>query len=140
MSEPERLREVGRWLRFAEGDLRGAEILLERRDILPHLACFHAQQAAEKAIKGSLIFLQTDFPKTHNLRLLCELLPDGWTLAEDPARFSALSFWAVEPRYPGDLPEATEEDAKDAVEEAREACETTLEDLERHGYTPPREG
>lgn len=140
MSEAEKREEVGRWLRFAGGDLRGAETLLERKDILPHLACFHAQQCAEKAIKGSLIFLQIDFPKTHNIRLLCERLPDGWTLAEDPARFSALSLWAVEPRYPGDLQEATEADAKAAVEEAREAYETTLEDLKERGYTPPDEG
>ncbi len=139
MSDPELVREVARWLRYARDDLRGAETLLERKDILPHLACFHAQQCAEKAIKGSLIFLQIGYPKTHNIQLLCERLPDGWTLAEDPARFSGLSDWAVEPRYPGDLREATEEDEKAAVEEAREVYETAIEDLERHGYNPPND-
>lgn len=139
MSDPELVREVARWLRYARDDLKVAEMILEHGQV-PRAACFNAQQCAEKAIKGSLIFLQIGYPKTHNIQLLCERLPDGWTLAEDPARFSGLSDWAVEPRYPGDLLEATEEDAKAAVEEAREAYETTLEDLERHGYVSPSEG
>lgn len=139
MSEPEIFREVGRWLRFAGSDLRGAEALLGREDVLPYLACFHAQQAAEKAIKGTLIFLQIDFPKTHNLILLIELLPGGWRVESMSREAASLSYWAVEPRYPGDLPEATEADAEAAVELARKIYETTLEDLERHGYTPPNE-
>lgn len=139
MSDPELLREVARWLRYARDDLSVAELILEHGQV-PRAACFNAQQCAEKAIKGSLIFLQTGYPKTHNIQLLCERLPDGWTLAEDPARFSDLSDWAVEPRYPGDLPEATEEDAKAAVEEAREIYETTFADLGRNGYAPPGEG
>lgn len=133
MSDPELVREVARWLRYARDDLRVGETILEHEQV-PRAACFHAQQCAEKAIKGSLIFLQIGYPKTHNIQLLCERLPDGWTLAEDPARFSDLSDWAAEPRYPGDLPEATEADAKAAVEQARKVYETTLEDLEKHGY------
>lgn len=140
MSDPELLKEVAHWLRYARDDLLGAETFLERKDLAPRLACFHAQQCAEKAIKSSLVFLQIRYPKTHNIQLLCEHLPDGWSLAEEPARFSDLSDWAVEPRYPGDLQEATEEDAKAAIEQARKVYETTLEDLERHGYTPPDEG
>lgn len=87
-------------------------------------------------MKASLIFLQIPFRKIHDLELLCRELPDGWTLAEDPARFSDLSDWAVEPRYPGDLPEATIADAEEAVELARNSYDTTLEDLKRHGYEP----
>ena len=63
MSGPERLDETRRWLRFAEEDLRAAEALLAQEDI-PRQACFHAQQAAEKAIKSIFVFLQTEFPYT----------------------------------------------------------------------------
>lgn len=116
MSEPERLRETGRWLRFAHDDQRGAEALLEREDVPPRLTCFLAQQAAEKAIKAALIFLQIEFPFRHDLDLLRTLLPDGWTLKKTPTGLGALSAWAVRGRYPGDLPEATQEVAEAAVE------------------------
>lgn len=139
MNDRERSEEVARWLRYAHEDLSIAEMILAHGQV-PRAACFHAQQCAEKAIKGSLVFLQTPFRKVHDLEALCKELPDGWTLAEDPARLSALSLWAVEPRYPGDLPEATEDDAKAAVEEARMVYETTIEDLGRGGFDPRNEG
>ncbi|MGF1472328.1 MAG: HEPN domain-containing protein [Rubrobacteraceae bacterium] len=134
MSESERLRETGRWLRFAHDDLRGAEALLEREDVPPRLSCFIAQQAAEKAIKAALIFLQIEFPFRHDLDLLRTLLPDGWTLKETPESLGSLSAWAVRGRYPGDLPDATEEQAEAAIQQAREVYETILKDLEAHGY------
>ncbi len=135
MNDPELLREVARWVRYARDDLKVAEVILEHSQV-PRAACFNAQQCAEKSIKASLVFLQIPFRRTHDLELLCKGLPEGWTLGEDPARLSSLSDWAVEPRYPGDLMEATEADARNAVEQARDVYETTLEDLKRHGYEP----
>lgn len=133
MSDPELLKEVARWVRYAKDDLKVARLILEHGQV-PRAACFNAQQCAEKSVKASLVFLQIPFPKTHDIRLLCELLPKGWTLGEDPARFSGLSDWAVEPRYPSDVREATREEAEAIVEQAREVYETMLEDLKRHGY------
>lgn len=138
MTDPDVLAEVDRWLRYARDDLRAAELLARQGDV-PRAACFHAQQAVEKAIKGSLIFLQTGFRKTHDLELLAGLLPEDWQLSEDPARFSRLSGWAVGPRYPNDILEATKEDAEAAIEQARDVLQTTLEDLKSHGYTPDNE-
>lgn len=134
MSEPEHVRETGRWLRFAHDDQRGAEALLERSDVPPRLACFFAQQAAEKSIKAALIFLQTEFPFRHDLDLLRDLLPDNWALKETPTGLGTLSVWVARSRYPGDLPEATREDAKAAIEKGRKVYETALADLEEHGY------
>lgn len=135
MSVSERLHEVGRWLRYAHDDLKVAELILEHGQV-PRAACFNAQQCAEKSIKATLVFLQLDFPKSHNLRQLCELLPEGWYFSEDPTTLSSLTIWAVEFRYPGDPPEATVEDAREAVELARYAYEMTFEDLKRHEYEP----
>jgi HEPN domain-containing protein len=101
---------------------------------VPRAACFHAQQTAEKAIKAIFVFLQTDFPYTHDLNRLRDLLPEGWPIKENLPDLSGLSLWAVEPRYPGDLPEATEKEAEALVEQAREILQMTLEDLKRHGY------
>jgi HEPN domain-containing protein len=133
MSDPELSGEVSRWMRFAREDLEVAEMIVEQEQA-PRTACFHAQQCAEKAIKASLVLLGIRFRKVHDLELLCQELPEGWTLSEDPERLSELTVWAVEPRYPGDLPEATEDDARTAVELAREVYETALRDLEEHGY------
>lgn len=133
MSDPELSGEVSRWLRYAREDLEVAEMIIEHEQAL-RVACFHAQQCAEKAIKASLVFLGTSFRKVHDLELLSQELPDDWALSKDPERLSWLTVWAVEPRYPGDLPEATEDDARAAVDRAREIFETALKDLENHGY------
>lgn len=133
MSDRELLKEVAHWVRYAKDDLKVAGLILEHGQVL-RAACFNAQQCAEKSVKAALVFLQIPFPKTHNVQLLCELLPEGWTLGEDPACFSGLSDWAVEPRYPSDVREATREEAEATVEQAREAYEMTLEDLKSHGY------
>lgn len=133
MSDPEILRVLRHWLRYAEDDLRSAEILLEHRGV-PRTCCFHAQQAAEKSIKTIFVFLQVDFPFTHDLNRLRDLVPDGWTIKEEFPDLAELSAWAVEPRYPGDLKEASQEDAEDAVEQARNVYKTALKDLEEHGY------
>lgn len=133
MSDPELSEEVSRWLRYAREDLEVAEMVIEHEHAL-RAACFHAQQCAEKAIKASLIFLGVSFRKVHDLELLSQELPNDWALSKDPERLSWLTVWAVEPRYPGDLPEASEDDANTAVDQAREILEMTLEDLEKHGF------
>ena len=62
------------WMRFAYSDLA-----LARSPLLPGVLleglCYHAQQAAEKALKAVLVFLNIDFPRTHNIRTLLDLLP-----------------------------------------------------------------
>lgn len=133
MSDPELLREVARWIRYSKDDLKIAELILAH-DQVPRAACFNAQQCAEKSMKASLVFLQIPFPKTHDLNGLRDLLPEGWTVKAGFPDLAELSAWAVEPRYPGDLIEATRQDAETAVEQARDIYETTLEDLQTHGY------
>ncbi len=138
MTDPDLRREVAGWLRYARDDLGAAELLIEHGGV-PRAACFHAQQAAEKAIKACLLSLQEGVPRSHDLELLVAKLPEDWRLREDPSSLADLSAWAVEPRYPGDLPDATEEQAEAAVEQARDIYETTLKDLEKHGYEPQDE-
>jgi HEPN domain-containing protein len=135
MSDPELLKELARWVRYAGDDLKVAELILNH-DQVPRAACFNAQQCAEKSIKASLVFLQIPFPKMHDLNRLRDLLPEGWDVKEDFPNLAGLSVWAVEPRYPGDLIEATREDAASAVTQARQIYETTLDELKRRGYQP----
>ena len=108
--------ESRRWLRLAKDDLLGAGALLERDDVAPRIACFLAQQAAEKAIKASLTRRGIDFPRTHDLVALRALLPDDLRRGVDLDAAKELSAWAVTGRYPGDAPDATREQAQQAVE------------------------
>lgn len=108
--------ESRRWLRLAKDDLLGARALLDRDDVAPRLACFLAQQAAEKAIKGRLTRRGVDFPRTHDLVALRALLPEDLRRGVDLEAAKELSAWAVTGRYPGDAPDASRAQAMQAVE------------------------
>jgi len=116
---PEAQLEARRWLATAEEDLLGATAMLERDDVAPRLACFLAQQAAEKALKARLIGRGIAFPRIHDLLALRALMRSDMPAGLDDADLAELSAWAVEARYPGDLPDATAADACTAVAGAR---------------------
>ena len=80
-----------------------------------------------------MVWLQTEFPRTHDLGLLRGLLPAGWSVRDVDANLSALTEWAVESRYPGDWPDATGADAAEAVEWARAVTDAAGRDLASRG-------
>jgi HEPN domain-containing protein len=65
--DPARVAEVRSWLAKASEDLRAAEFESAAEPPLSADVAFHAQQAAEKAMKGYLDWHDRTFPKTHNL-------------------------------------------------------------------------
>lgn len=71
-------------------------------DILLETLCFHLQQAAEKSVKAVLVHRGIDFPRTHNLRTLLDLLPSDCPVPEAVARCARLTVLAVVNRYPGE--------------------------------------
>ncbi len=62
------------WLRKAASDVVTLEAALGAGAL--DGTCFHAQQAAEKYLKGFLAFHDRPFPYTHNLADLTELCAD----------------------------------------------------------------
>lgn len=133
MSAADLIDEVRRWLRFAGEDLEAADSLLGETGSHPRHACWLAQQAAEKALKGALTQLQIPFPYRHDLDALRNLLPEGWETKVRHADLAELTEWAVEARYPGDWPEASADDARRAVEQARAVYESVRRDLGQRG-------
>ncbi|MGB3765394.1 MAG: HEPN domain-containing protein [Phormidesmis sp.] len=101
-----------RWVAYAREDLLAAATLLKANKGLTKQIGYHSQQAAEKAIKAALIFLQVKFPFVHDLDELRNRLPDQWKCVEDYPELDALTDFAVEGRYPGTLDEPAEEDAQ----------------------------
>jgi HEPN domain-containing protein len=115
-------REAEAWLLKADSDIQTIRILLG--DPSPPLdsVCFHAQQAAEKALKGLLTAHGIPFPKTHDLALLASLIPPNAALDVPRDTWVELSYFAVGPRYPDDLTDYTRPLAEDLGEKARSIC------------------
>lgn len=98
----------------------------------------HARQLAcpaggGESPEGRLCFAQVDFPMTHNLDALRNLLPAGWSVKEQHGDLAQLTGWAVEARYPGDWPEATVEDSRQALELAEGVLESVRGGLSQRG-------
>jgi HEPN domain-containing protein len=95
---PDELALARGWFLKAESDLNTARRMVESEG--PYdTACFHAQQAVEKYLKGLLAFRGQPFPPTHDLEELEHLgkaLP-AWPLAG--LDLAELSSYAVEVRY-----------------------------------------
>jgi HEPN domain-containing protein len=91
-------------------------------------ACFHAQQCAEKAIKGCLEQLGRSPPRTHLMADLLPRLPAG-LLNPIEDSLLALDRFYIPTRYPDALPGALPDglpnrrDAQDALGVARQALE-----------------
>jgi HEPN domain-containing protein/predicted nucleotidyltransferase len=103
------------WWVHARSDLTAAHALRGNPDVLVEQPCFHAQQAAEKAIKAVLIARNVDFPYTRNLEdLVDEVTSRGMAVPPDVARAKELSRYAVDTRYPH-AEEITESNIDDAI-------------------------
>jgi HEPN domain-containing protein len=133
MNEAERLALVQRWLRYAREDLLAAEAMLGQQNMWPRHACWLAQQSAEKALKAILVFLQIDFPRRHDLDEQRNLVPEGWRVKTDHPDLAALTEWAVESRYPGEWSDATEDEARVAVQQARSVWNSVSADFAQRG-------
>ena len=94
-----------RWLEQAEADREGGRLLFDGGSY--HLACFVAQQVAEKALKAFLYAQGEEFIIGHSVEVLCR-----WA-AEFDADFSALretvaslDGYYLPTRYPNSLPDS----------------------------------
>ncbi|MEW6532029.1 MAG: HEPN domain-containing protein [Thermodesulfobacteriota bacterium] len=103
------------WMSHAKSDLRLARLAAGDEFVRREQICFHAQQAVEKAIKALLLSRGIEFPLTHDIEELLELVEEGLALPRDVAEVGHLTPYAVETRYPGYWDEITEDEAGKAV-------------------------
>ena len=133
MKQPEVvLRDLVRqWFAKAELDYCAAERLVEDPEPLREIIAFHCQQAVEKYLKALLVSLQIEFPKTHDLEELLELLaPVRSEVAAMLEGIEVLSPFGVKIRYPGDFPEllpGQEQTVFDLANRTREAIMAQLQ-------------
>jgi HEPN domain-containing protein len=103
------------WLRHAVSDLALAKLEPPPQVLLESL-CFHAQQAAEKALKAVLVHKNVPPPRTHNLRTLLDLLTESTRLPAEIEDAAVLTDYAVMSRYPGDVEPVGQQEYSEALQ------------------------
>jgi HEPN domain-containing protein len=126
-----RIEDTRTWLLNAARDLRAGEAALASAEPIPEDAVFHAQQAAEKALKAFLAWHDIPFRKTHDLREVgrqCVTVES--TLAPLCERAEILTPFAWQFRYPAEhFQEVPAADARQALDLAREVFDAVLAHL-----------
>ncbi len=121
---------VGSWMKKAKNDLISAEKLSKEPNIVLDTAIYHCQQAAEKALKGYMIHLDIEFPRTHDLRVLLNMVSvkdrDMFEFIEIAEYLTSLS---VEFRYPDDEMEPTEDEFNEAYYNAKMVLDYILNNI-----------
>jgi HEPN domain-containing protein len=123
MGNEKSTEEARRWFQTAESDLETARVLHDNRRYAH--ACFHAQQAAEKAVK-SIWYLRAGDPWGHSVqRLIDDLRHFDAGLFENVRDLlpvgSKLDKYYIPTRYPNGLPDLVpdlayfEDDASTAI-------------------------
>lgn len=104
------------WLSRAKGNLTLAEKGGRLKGILFEDLCFNAQQAAEKALKAVCLAQGMDFPKTHSLVHLMDMLEaNGVVIPNNVRDADILTQYAVQSRYPSIVEEITRSEYRDAL-------------------------
>ncbi len=94
--------EVESYLKKAERDLETALRMSELGADYSDVVCFHAEQCAEKSLKGLILALGQIPPRTHDLVLLLKIAREKETsFGYLENHCLTLADYAVAPRYPG---------------------------------------
>jgi HEPN domain-containing protein len=124
------------WFARAEDDLQFAKIGV--REGFHSQACFLAQQAIEKTLKGCLVAARKTYPKTHKLVDLASLLGATW-LSRFKQEIKLIDEFYIPTRYPDGVPGllpsrgANDRDAKEAIAAAEQILETALKKVKAKG-------
>jgi HEPN domain-containing protein len=119
--DPIRVADTRSWLEKAASDLRAGAHELTAMPPFTGDAAFHAQQAAEKTLKGFLIWNDVPFRRTHDLGELghqCAEIDPTLTVVLRSA--ASLTQYAWKYRYPGEPAEPSLEEAQRALDTASE--------------------
>lgn len=111
------MQEHERWLNIAREDLAVAKVLLPQEFFTP--ITYHCQQAAEKALKGYLVFKKQDVPKTHDLLklvILCKKFDKNFEKLNNATE--QLNPFSTKFRYPTEFEIPDQEDAALAIKQA----------------------
>ena len=132
-------REARRWFGEAVLDLEAARLLRDAGK--HHLACFHSQQAAEKALKGFLYGQGETIVTGHSIHRLRKLAARYAPELDSLAEARVLDAYYIPPRYPNGVPSDTvpsEVFGKEQSERAIDVSSRLLDAIRR--ILPPDDG
>ena len=124
---------VAEWFRYANMDLNLAKHAFKTMHPIPlEIICYHCQQAAEKYLKGVIIFFEDEPEKTHDLLRLMEVLEKYTKMPIDFFELlNNLTQFAAKARYPQLILELDEDITKRAIAQAEQVkiwAETIIAD------------
>ncbi|MFY9462844.1 MAG: HEPN domain-containing protein, partial [Candidatus Sungiibacteriota bacterium] len=122
---------VQNWFARGDDDLALVKLILEKGTGSPNLACFHAQQAAEKYLKGFLAHHELHVRKVHDLLILvedCKGADPSFVQIREDAGY--LTQFYIESRYPDDFVAFQRNDADTALEAVIRIKEFVLKKIE----------
>jgi predicted nucleotidyltransferase len=123
----DRAKETATWLQLAKDDLARVDMHLTPDPPDVKGALFFCQQAAEKALKGFLMWCDVPFHKVHEMKELGEqCVAQDPTLADLATRIDKLTAYAFRFRYPGASYEPSLEEGQAALSLARETYDAVL--------------
>jgi len=115
-----KIRLAEEWIIKSQSDLESAKILYRENGPTDSL-CFHCQQAAEKTLKGFLIFKKNKCPKVHDLIYLlklCKKIDKDFQNLEEGILF--LNKYYIETRYPSEIIAYPKKECQKAIKFAEE--------------------
>jgi HEPN domain-containing protein len=126
-----------RWMDFARTDLRMASEGIKHGYRLEPL-CYHAQQAAEKALKALLVARRVPFPKVHDLKKLMALLPPDLYPPREVRAATDITQYSEAGRYPQGFEDVTQNEYRHAVELAKGVFDWVEKVLAQEKHSGPQ--
>lgn len=123
------IEAASEWVALANSDYEAAQILSSTK---PYLACYHSQQAAEKALKALYVAYGIPFNFVHAIGELMDGLKDRHPQLQQLRKYAAiLTLYEANTRYinvstgTNPMKEFTEENAREAIQMAQEILRTS---------------
>ena len=116
----EKIDIVNQWIEKADHDLGTAQVTYLYLPKYHDTIAFHCQQAAEKYLKGFLLFLDISFSRQHSLNYLLGLLSQKIEIPDELFdNASELEDFAVDIRYPDTSVELSDDEIQQAFKIAK---------------------
>jgi HEPN domain-containing protein len=112
------------WIERAKSSLEISKIAVNVNVYYEDL-CYQSQQAAEKTLKGLLIYYGVEPEFTHNIGILLNEIERFTEIPEKIKEATKLTKYAVITRYPGEYDEITKENYEESIKIAKECLEWT---------------
>jgi len=119
------------WIKRSKSSLELAKMTGNTKIYYEDL-CFQLQQAAEKSLKGLLIYYGVEPEFTHNIEILLTELNKFTMIPKDIQQAMQLTIYAVQTRYPGGYDEITKGEYETAVKIAKDCLDWVDNVIKEH--------